>query len=147
MWCAHKTTVRFPLLEAIYKAVRANLVRAENVAHLYAYKERHAPEALSKAVRANLVRAENVAHLYAYKERRTDVHTNPFGRDWYRRHEALRRVPIPDRQLNYRRLSHGTACRLPTQSLPNGRTTRNEWHNGKENRRRASTKTSATRGR
>jgi len=62
------------------------------------------PEALYKAVRANLVRAENVAHLYAYKERRTDVHTNPFGRLGTGGTKLYDVYPSPIRQLNYRRL-------------------------------------------
>ena len=62
------------------------------------------PEDLYRAVRANLVRAENVAHLYAYKERRTDVHTNPFGRLGTGGTKLYDVYPSPIRQLTYRRL-------------------------------------------
>ena len=63
-----------------------------------------APDDLYRAVRANLVRAENVAHLYAYKERRTDVHTNPFGRLGTGGTKLYDVYPSPIRQLTYRRL-------------------------------------------
>jgi len=62
------------------------------------------PEELYKAVRANLVRAETVAHLYAFKERRTDVHTNPFGRIGTGGTKLYDVYPSPIRQLTYRRL-------------------------------------------
>jgi hypothetical protein len=62
------------------------------------------PEDLFRAVRANLVRAETVAHLYAFKERRTDVHTNPFGRIGTGGTKLYDVYPSPIRQLTYRRL-------------------------------------------
>jgi hypothetical protein len=37
-------------------------------------------DALYKAVRENLARAQRSVHLYAFKERRTELHTNPFGK-------------------------------------------------------------------
>lgn len=37
-------------------------------------------EALFNAVRENMVRANREQHRYAYKERRTELHANPFGR-------------------------------------------------------------------
>ena len=90
--------VRACVLILVVAVVTIDVVRAQDNRPL------PAPEALYKAVRANLVRAENVAHLYAYKERRTDVHTNPFGRIGTGGTKLYDVYPSPVRQLNYRRL-------------------------------------------
>src|SRR2546428_7084640 len=55
-------------------------------------------------VRDNLSRAEQIAHLYSYKERRTDVHTNPFGRIGTGDTRVLEVYPAPNRQLTFRRV-------------------------------------------
>jgi len=75
------------------------------------------PEALYKAVRENLVRAESVAHLYAFKERRTDVHTNPFGRIGTGGTRVLHVYPSPIRQLTYRRLIERNGVSLTPAEL------------------------------
>jgi len=55
-------------------------------------------------VRANLSRAEQISHLYSYKERRTDVHTNPFGRIGTGDTRVLEVHPSPNRQLTFRQV-------------------------------------------
>lgn len=62
------------------------------------------PEHLYEVVRENLVRAERVAHLYAFKERRTDIHTNPFGRLGTDGSRVLEVYPSSIRSLTFRRL-------------------------------------------
>ena len=62
------------------------------------------PQVLYRAVRDNLVRAERVTHLYAFKERRTDIHRNPFGRIGTGGTRTREVYPSPNRQLTYRRL-------------------------------------------
>jgi hypothetical protein len=63
-----------------------------------------ADEALLREVRENLARAQQVAHLYSYKERRTDVYTNPFGRIGTGDTRVLEVYPSPNRQLTFRRV-------------------------------------------
>jgi len=75
------------------------------------------PDDLYKAVRANLVRAESVAHLYAFKERRTDVHTNPFGRIGTGGTSVYHVYPSPIRQLTYRRLVERNGVSLTPAEL------------------------------
>lgn len=60
--------------------------------------------AFLREVRENLSRAEEIAHLYSYKERRTDVHTNPFGRIGTGDTRVLEVYPSPNRQLTFRRV-------------------------------------------
>jgi len=61
-------------------------------------------DALYRAVRENLLRAERTAQFYAFKERRTDVHTNPFGRIGTGGTRVFDVYPSLNRQLTYRRL-------------------------------------------
>ncbi|OFW12256.1 MAG: hypothetical protein A3F70_15875 [Acidobacteria bacterium RIFCSPLOWO2_12_FULL_67_14] len=61
-------------------------------------------DAFFKAVRDNLIRAERVNHLYAYRERRTDIHTNPFGRLGTDGTSLFEVYPSVIRSLTYRRL-------------------------------------------
>jgi len=63
-----------------------------------------ADSAFLNEVRENLSRAEQIAHLYSYKERRTDVHTNPFGRIGTGDTRVLEVYPSPNRQLTFRRV-------------------------------------------
>ena len=74
-------------------------------------------ETFSRIVRENLVRAERVAHLYAFKERRTDVHTNPFGRIGTGGTRLFEVYPSVTRQLTYRRLIDRDGVRLSAQEL------------------------------
>jgi hypothetical protein len=76
-----------------------------------------ATEALYRAVRDNLVRAERVAHLYAFKERRTDVHTNPFGRIGTGGTRAYEVYPSSIRRLTYRRLTERDGVPLAATEL------------------------------
>jgi hypothetical protein len=62
------------------------------------------PATFYAAVRANLARAQQVTHRYAYKERRTDVHTNPFGRIGTAGTRLLEVYPSANTELTYRRL-------------------------------------------
>lgn len=60
--------------------------------------------AFLREVRENVSRAEQIAHLYSYKERRTDVHTNPFGRIGTGDTRVLEVYPSPNRQLTFRKV-------------------------------------------
>ncbi len=62
------------------------------------------PDELYRAVRENLLKAESIAHLYAFKERRTEIHTNPFGKIGTGGTQMFAVYPSPIRQLTYRRL-------------------------------------------
>ncbi len=62
------------------------------------------PEAFFRTVRDNVIRAERINHLYAYKERRTDLHTNPFGRLGTEGVSLYEVYPSVIRSLTYRRL-------------------------------------------
>lgn len=75
------------------------------------------PEVLYKAVQENLVRAERVADLYAFKERRTDVHTNPFGRIGTGGTRVFEVYPSATRQLTYRRLIESNGVAVGEQEL------------------------------
>jgi hypothetical protein len=75
------------------------------------------PEVLYRAVRENLVRAERVAHLYAYQERRTDVHTNPFGRVGTGGTRVFEVYPSPTPGLIYRRLVQRNDVRVTVDEL------------------------------
>lgn len=72
---------------------------------------------LFKAVRDNLVRAERVSHLYAYKERRTDVRTNPFGKLGTGGTSLYDVYPSVMRGLTYRRLIARDAVPVSTREL------------------------------
>lgn len=75
------------------------------------------PETFFRTVRANLARAERVAHLYAFKERRTDVHTNPFGRIGTGGTRVSEVYPSATRQLTYRRLVERNGVAVAAQEL------------------------------
>jgi hypothetical protein len=75
------------------------------------------PETLYRVVRENLVRAERVAHLYAYRERRTDVHMNPFGRVGTGGTRMFDVYPSSPRALTYRRLIERNEVPLSTVEL------------------------------
>ena len=74
-------------------------------------------DALFKAVRENLVRAERDTHLYRYKERRTDIHTNPFGRLGTGGTSLFDVYPSPARRLTYRRLIEKDGQRIPAAKI------------------------------
>jgi hypothetical protein len=74
-------------------------------------------EALFTAVRENLVRAERETHLYTYKERRTDIHTNPFGRLGTGGISLFEVYPSPTRRLTYRRLIEKDGMRIPPDQV------------------------------
>ena len=61
-------------------------------------------DALFAAVRENLVRAERETHMYTYRERRSDIHTNPFGKLGTGGVSLFEVYPSPTRRLVYRRL-------------------------------------------
>jgi hypothetical protein len=75
------------------------------------------PDALYRTVRENLLKAESVAHLYAFKERRTEVHTNPFGKIGTGGTQLFAVYPSPVRQLTYRRLIERNAMPVPAAEL------------------------------
>jgi hypothetical protein len=75
------------------------------------------PDALYRRVRENLLKAESVAHLYAFKERRTEVHTNPFGRIGTGGTQLFAVYPSPVRQLTYRRLIERNGVPVPAAEL------------------------------
>ncbi|HEV8318479.1 MAG TPA: hypothetical protein VGQ10_13790 [Vicinamibacterales bacterium] len=68
-------------------------------------------------VRENLSRAEQLAHLYSYKERRTDVHANPFGRIGTGDTRVLEVYPSPNRQLTFRRVIERDGVPVPDAEL------------------------------
>ena len=70
-------------------------------------------DALFRAVRENLVRAERETHRYLYKERRTDIHTNPFGKLGTGGTSLFDVYPSPARRLTYRRLIERNGMRIP----------------------------------
>jgi hypothetical protein len=74
-------------------------------------------EALFRAVRENLVRAERETHLYTYKERRTDIHTNPFGRLGTGGVSIFEVYPSPMRRLVYRRLIEKDGMPIPAAEI------------------------------
>jgi hypothetical protein len=61
-------------------------------------------DALFKAVQDNLMRAERIDYLYAFKERRSDIHTNPFGKLGTGGVSESEVYPSATPQLTYRRL-------------------------------------------
>jgi hypothetical protein len=75
------------------------------------------PDALYRAVRENLLRAENIAHLYSFKERRTEIHTNPFGKIGTGGTQVFAVYPSPVRQLTYRRLIERDGVAVPAAEL------------------------------
>ena len=75
------------------------------------------PDTLYRAVRENLMRAENVAHLYAFKERRTDVHTNPFGKIGTGGTRVMEVYPSSVRRLTYRRVTERNGVPLTAAEL------------------------------
>ncbi|NOT28808.1 MAG: hypothetical protein HOP16_22210 [Acidobacteria bacterium] len=75
------------------------------------------PDALYRAVRENLLKAEGVAHLYSFKERRTEVHTNPFGKIGTGGTQLVAVYPSPVRQLTYRRLLERNGVAVPAADL------------------------------
>lgn len=75
------------------------------------------PEVLYRTVKDNLVRAESVTHLYAFKERRTDVHTNPFGRIGTGGTRVYDVHPSPRRALTYRRLIERNDVQVGAEQL------------------------------
>jgi hypothetical protein len=74
-------------------------------------------DAFLREVRENLSRAEQIAHLYSYKERRTDVHTNPFGRIGTGDTRILEVYPSPNRQLTFRRVIERNGVPVPQAEL------------------------------
>ena len=74
-------------------------------------------EALFKAVQDNLVRAERIDYLYAFKERRSDIHTNPFGKLGTGGISEWEVYPSPTPQLTYRRLIARNGVPLTPQEL------------------------------
>lgn len=75
------------------------------------------PRNLYESVRENLARSDEVAYLYAFKERRTDVHTNPFGRIGTGGSRLYEVYPSSVRQLTYRRLVEEDGKPLSAQAL------------------------------
>jgi hypothetical protein len=75
------------------------------------------PEALFKAVQENLLRAERIDYLYAFRERRTDVHTNPFGKIGTGGTRLSEVYPSATPRLTYRRLVERNGVRLTPQEL------------------------------
>ncbi len=62
------------------------------------------PQPFFAAVRQNLIRAQDVEKLYAYKERRTDLNLNPFGRLGTGGTRVVEVTPAPAGALNRRLL-------------------------------------------
>jgi hypothetical protein len=74
-------------------------------------------EAFLAETRENLSRAQQVTHLYSYKERRTDVHTNPFGRLGTGDTRVVEVFPSPNRQLTFRRVLERNGVPVPPAEL------------------------------
>ncbi len=74
-------------------------------------------DALFRAVRENLVRAERETHRYTYGERRTDIHTNPFGKLGTGGKSVFEVYPSPTRRLTYRRLIEKDGVRIPATQV------------------------------
>ena len=74
-------------------------------------------DALFQAVRENLIRAERETHMYTYRERRTDIHTNPFGRLGTGGISLFEVYPSPTRRLVYRRLIEKDGKRIPAAQI------------------------------
>lgn len=62
------------------------------------------PAAFLREVREALARSQEMAHLFAYKERRTDLHMNPFGRMGTGDTRVSEVYPASIPQLTYRRV-------------------------------------------
>jgi len=95
----------------VLTAVAAGVVRAQEPRPL------PSQDALFEAVLDNLVRAERIDYLYAFKERRTDIHTNPFGKlgtDGISESEVY---PSATPQLTYRRLIARNGVALTPQEV------------------------------
>jgi hypothetical protein len=90
--------VRFALTGAAVVVAVATLAAAQTARPL---PDR---DAFFKAVEANLQRAQREQWKYAYKERRTDVHTNPFGRIGTGGTSVYDVTPGPEAGVSVRRL-------------------------------------------
>jgi hypothetical protein len=74
-------------------------------------------DALFKAVQANLIRAERVDYQYAFRERRTDIHTNPFGKLGTDGSTVADVYPSATAALTYRRVLERNGVALTPQQL------------------------------
>jgi hypothetical protein len=74
-------------------------------------------DALFKAVQDNLIRAERVDYQYAFRERRTDFHTNPFGKLGTEGVSLADVYPSPTPALTYRRVIERDGVPLSAQQL------------------------------
>jgi hypothetical protein len=74
-------------------------------------------DALFAAVRENLLRAERETHMYTYRERRTDIHTNPFGKLGTGGVSLFEVYPSPTRRMTYRRLIEKDGKRIPSAQV------------------------------
>ena len=90
---------------------------AAGVVHAQDARPLPSQEALFKAVQDNLVRAERIDYLYAFRERRTDIHTNPFGKLGTGGISEADVYPSPTPQLTYRRLTARNGVALTPQEL------------------------------
>jgi hypothetical protein len=74
-------------------------------------------EALFNAVRDNLIRAERVDYQYAFTERRTDIHTNPFGKLGTGGFTVSHVYPSATAALTYRRVIERNGMPLTSSEL------------------------------
>jgi hypothetical protein len=76
-----------------------------------------AMNALFKAVQDNLIRAERVDFQYAFRERRTDFHTNPFGKLGTDGVSVAEVYPSATPALTYRRVVERDGVALTAEQL------------------------------